>query len=56
MVGDSPHDISSGKNAGTFTAGVSWAIKGPEVLRELNPDVMLDSMPQLLDVLGVKVG
>ncbi|HET7626943.1 MAG TPA: pyrophosphatase PpaX [Bacillales bacterium] len=55
MVGDSPHDISAGKNAGTATAGVEWAVKGSEVLRKMNPDVMLEKMPQLLDVLKVAV-
>ncbi|HET7580449.1 MAG TPA: pyrophosphatase PpaX [Bacillales bacterium] len=56
MVGDSPFDIEAGKNAGTYTAGVSWTIKGTDLLDSIGPDVMLESMPQLLDVLGVKVG
>ncbi|HEX7064187.1 MAG TPA: pyrophosphatase PpaX [Bacillales bacterium] len=56
MVGDSPFDIEAGKNAGTYTAGVSWTIKGADSLRCVGPDVMLDAMPDLLDVLGVKVG
>jgi pyrophosphatase PpaX len=56
MVGDSPSDIQAGKNAGTYTAGVAWAIKGADVLRALAPDVMLETMPDLLNVLGVKVG
>lgn len=56
MIGDSPSDIQAGKNAGTYTAGVAWAIKGANVLRALEPDVMLETMPNLLDVLGVKVG
>ncbi|HEU5141448.1 MAG TPA: pyrophosphatase PpaX [Bacillales bacterium] len=56
MVGDSPFDIEAGKNAGTYTAGVAWTIKGSDTLHSVGPDVMLESMPDLLDVLGVKVG
>ncbi|HET7580627.1 MAG TPA: pyrophosphatase PpaX [Bacillales bacterium] len=56
MVGDSVFDIQAGKNAGTYTAGVGWSIKGGNVLRAEKPDVMLETMPDLLDILGVKVG
>lgn len=55
MIGDSPTDIEAGKNAGTRTAGVAWTIHGSEVLQAADPDWMLTSMPELLDVLGVKV-
>lgn len=55
MVGDSIFDIQAGKNAGTFTAGVAWSIKGEEVLRAENPDFMLQKMPDLLDILEVRV-
>ncbi|HET7522031.1 MAG TPA: pyrophosphatase PpaX [Bacillales bacterium] len=55
MVGDSPFDIEAGKNAGTYTAGVAWSIKGPGALEAEGPDVMLSKMPDLADILGVKV-
>ena len=55
MIGDSQYDIMAGKNAGTRTAGVSWTIKGKSFLSSYEPDAMLDTMPDLLDMLGVKV-
>ncbi|WP_245579616.1 pyrophosphatase PpaX [Alteribacter aurantiacus] len=54
MIGDSQHDILGGKNTGTKTAGVAWSIKGREYLETFEPDVMLDSMSDLLEVLGVR--
>ncbi|KAB7706471.1 pyrophosphatase PpaX [Bacillus aerolatus] len=54
MIGDNYHDIDGGKNAGTLTAGVAWSIKGKEFLQTFHPDFMLDTMPELLDI--VKVG
>jgi pyrophosphatase PpaX len=54
MVGDNYHDIEAGQNAGTKTAGVSWAVKGKEFLQNYNPDFMLDHPSDLLDILGVK--
>ncbi|MBU9722246.1 MULTISPECIES: pyrophosphatase PpaX [Bacillaceae] len=54
MIGDSQHDILGGKNAGTYTAGVSWSIKGKEFLNSFEPDVMLETMPDLLEVLGIR--
>ncbi|MCT4785280.1 pyrophosphatase PpaX [Exiguobacterium aestuarii] len=44
MVGDNDTDIFSGKNAGTKTAAVGWALKGRPFLESLEPDVIIDSM------------
>ncbi|MGJ7920223.1 pyrophosphatase PpaX [Neobacillus sp. LXY-4] len=55
MVGDNYHDVLAGKNAGTKTAGVAWAVKGRESLEVHHPDYMLDNMRDLLPILGVKV-
>ncbi|MBM7573541.1 pyrophosphatase PpaX [Aquibacillus albus] len=52
MIGDNYHDIESGKNAGTLTAGVAWSLKGREALESYQPDYMLDQMSDLLDILG----
>ncbi|MBN8235387.1 pyrophosphatase PpaX [Halobacillus kuroshimensis] len=52
MVGDNTHDIEAGKNAGTKTAGVVWTVKGRNVLDDLSPDYMLDSMRDLLQITG----
>ncbi|OMP68269.1 pyrophosphatase PpaX [Domibacillus epiphyticus] len=53
MIGDNYHDIEGGQNAGTMTAGVAWSIKGRDFLNEYNPDFMLESMTDLLDILKV---
>lgn len=50
MIGDSHHDIMAGKNAGTFTAGVSWTVKGKDYLQSYKPDYMLDNMSDLLQI------
>ncbi|MBD1381450.1 pyrophosphatase PpaX [Metabacillus arenae] len=54
MVGDNHHDIVSGKNAGTQTAGVAWTIKGQEYLAGYKPDYMLGKMSDLLKIVGVE--
>jgi pyrophosphatase PpaX len=38
MVGDSPHDLASGRSAGTRTAAVSWGPFPHETLRATEPD------------------
>ncbi|MFC0525484.1 pyrophosphatase PpaX [Pontibacillus salicampi] len=50
MVGDNTHDIESGQNAGTKTAGVAWTIKGRQVLEDLHPDYMLEHMSDILKI------
>lgn len=54
MIGDNYHDILGGKNAGTYTCGVAWSLKGKDYLEQYKPDFMLETMPDLLDI--VKVG
>lgn len=54
MVGDNYHDILAGKQAGTKTAGVAWAIKGREYLEKYEPDFMLEKMSDLLRIVGVE--
>ncbi|MCP8617633.1 pyrophosphatase PpaX [Salirhabdus salicampi] len=51
MIGDNHHDILSGQNAGTKTAGVAWTIKGRETLEKLNPTYMLDHISDLRKIL-----
>ncbi|WP_071393595.1 pyrophosphatase PpaX [Bacillus tuaregi] len=50
MVGDNFHDILAGKNAGMKTAGVSWTIKGVDYLKSYEPDYILESMNDLMDI------
>lgn len=55
MIGDSHYDIVAGKNAGTFTAGVSWSLKGEAYLAAYEPDFMLHHMSELLQKIEVNV-
>jgi pyrophosphatase PpaX len=48
-VGDSPYDIRCGKNAGVFTAGVTWGVSTEEQLRQERPDVIAHDWMGLKD-------
>lgn len=51
MIGDNYHDILSGQNAGTKTAGVAWSAKGREHLEQYNPDYILEKMSDIITIL-----
>ena len=53
MVGDNYHDIQAGQNAGVRTAGVAWSQKGAEFLESYKPTYMLQTMTDLLTIVGV---
>jgi phosphoglycolate phosphatase len=46
IVGDSEIDIKTARNSGVWACGVSYGL-GPEGLRTLPPDLMLDSLAEL---------
>lgn len=50
MIGDNYHDILAGKNAGVKTAGVAWAIKGEEFLKSFDPNYMLKTLSDLVEI------
>lgn len=50
MVGDSPHDIAAGRDAGTRTAACLWGPFTRERLAEERPDYWLDSFGDLAAV------
>lgn len=50
MVGDNYHDIEAAHNAHVKSAGVAWAIRGADYLRNYNPTYILESMGDLLDI------
>jgi len=50
MIGDSPHDILSGKRAGVKTVAVSWTQFPMEQIKELNPDFIIDRMEDILEL------
>ncbi|MEX2416632.1 MAG: pyrophosphatase PpaX [Paenibacillaceae bacterium] len=54
MVGDSSFDIQSAQQAGVWSAGVAWSLKGAAALTVYNPDWMLNDMRDLYDIVGLK--
>lgn len=47
FVGDSPHDLKAGRDAGVSVAAASWGPFEPDVLRGERPDVWLDGLDEL---------
>ncbi len=52
MVGDTDNDIEAGKRAGVKTCGVTYGSLSKEQIIKLRPDFMIDSLPELLDLLS----
>ncbi len=50
MIGDSHVDVETGRNAGTWTCGVTYGFS-PQSLRDLPPDVLFDSPQELATLL-----
>ncbi len=48
LVGDSPHDIAAGRNAGTRTAACLWGPFSRNRIAQENPDHWLDSFDDLI--------
>lgn len=48
MVGDTPHDLDSGRAAGVQTAAVAWSIIPRDVLAACAPDFWLETPADLL--------
>lgn len=51
IVGDSWIDITTGKNAGTFTCGVSYGFRAIQEILEAKPDAIIDRMDELKQLL-----
>ena len=49
MVGDSPHDVAAGREAGLLTCGVTYGLTPRGVLRAARPDHMLTALRELSD-------
>ena len=52
MIGDNQSDIKAGNNAGIYSAGVSWSLKGEKHLLEANPNFMLSDMNDIFRVIN----
>ena len=53
-VGDSHHDIHSGRSAGTWTAGVTWGPFDRAHLEMAKPDYICDTPRELLELIGLR--
>jgi len=51
FIGDSPHDIVAGREAGTWTAGVLWGPFPRAVLEAERPDFLLHAQEEVLELL-----
>jgi pyrophosphatase PpaX len=51
FIGDSPHDIAAGRNAGVATAGVLWGPFPRADLEKASADFLLESPRDILDLL-----
>ena len=51
IVGDSDTDVLTGRNAGTWTCGVTYGF-GPQALEKAGPDLLLDDLRDLPPALG----
>lgn len=51
-VGDSPYDIRCGKNAGVYTAGVTWGVSTEEQIMGERPDVIAHHWGELKEFIN----
>jgi len=56
VIGDMPTDIEAGKKAGFWTIGVSSGLCNRELLAEYEPNLLLESIADILPLLGVDTG
>jgi HAD superfamily hydrolase (TIGR01549 family) len=50
MVGDSELDLKCGKSAGALTCGVTYGYRSRESLQKENPDYLIDTIEELMNV------
>ena len=51
LVGDSPYDIQCAKNTGMPSVAVSWSALPPEMYMQYDPDYVVDSMEELVELI-----
>jgi phosphoglycolate phosphatase len=51
IIGDSPNDTLTGRNAGMWTCGVAYGF-APPTLRQAAPDLLVDSTEELMSLLA----
>ncbi len=51
IVGDMHIDIETGRNAGILTCGVTYGLGDRKTLEDLNPDYLINNLPELKDII-----
>jgi HAD superfamily hydrolase (TIGR01549 family) len=52
MIGDMPSDITAGFEAGFWTIGVASGVSKKEILSEYKPDLLIDSLEDLIEAIN----
>ncbi|MFX1411355.1 MAG: HAD family hydrolase [Promethearchaeota archaeon] len=55
MIGDMPSDIIAGREAGFWTIAISSGVSKKEILAEQKPNLLIDSLDDLLNILDKKI-
>ncbi|TFF85404.1 MAG: HAD family hydrolase [Promethearchaeota archaeon] len=54
IIGDMPTDIEAGQEAGIWTVAISSGISNKEILSNYRPELLLDSLTQLLELFRIE--
>jgi len=54
MIGDMPTDIEVGQEAGIWTIGIASGISNKDLLIEYRPNMLIESLYELMDIFGIK--
>ncbi|MFX1418523.1 MAG: HAD family hydrolase [Promethearchaeota archaeon] len=54
MIGDMPSDITAGRDAGFWTIGVASGVSKKQILADYQPDLLIESLEQLMKILDEK--
>lgn len=54
MIGDMPSDIIAGREAGFWTIGIASGVSKKEILAENQPDLLIDSLDDLIKIIEKK--
>jgi HAD superfamily hydrolase (TIGR01549 family) len=54
MIGDMPTDIEVGQEAGIWSIAIASGISSKELLVDYRPDVIVESLYELMDIFGIK--
>ncbi|TFG08888.1 MAG: HAD family hydrolase [Promethearchaeota archaeon] len=56
IIGDMPSDIEAGKELGIHTIAIASGISKKEILLEYDPDLLVNSISELLNLIGIENG